>query len=72
MLELHDHAGLTPAERRDLVRSVVGLTTLAQVIRWGLSRSPARMVEDVIIQDEYSHDVLIGWDAGRYLVFDTT
>jgi hypothetical protein len=25
-----------------------------------------------VVQDEYTHDVVVSWDGGRHLVFDTT
>ena len=59
-------------ELDQLAQMVGPLATLADVIRWGLSRSPERMVVDVIVQDEYTHDIVMDWDDGRYLVFDAT
>ena len=62
-----------PREKRDqLALMVKPLGTLAEVIRWGLSLSPERSVVDVVIQDEYTHDVVMDWDDDRHLVFNTT
>lgn len=41
------------------------LHTLEAVLRAGY------VVDDVIPQDEYTHDVLVAWGGG-WLVFDTT
>ncbi len=41
------------------------LRTLEAVLRAGYN------VDDVIAQDEYTHDVLVAWGGG-WLVFDTT
>ena len=46
--------------------------TLEDVVRWGLSRTPPRLVERVVVQDEYTHDVVVRWGDGVYLVYDTT
>lgn len=46
--------------------------TLEDVVRWGLAMSPARMVERVVVQDEYTHDVVMRWSEAVYLVYDTT
>jgi hypothetical protein len=51
---------------------VAGQATLEDVVRWGLSREPARLVERVVVQDEYTHDVVLPWAEGVYLVYDTT
>ena len=46
--------------------------TVEDVVRWGLAMSPPRLVERVVVQDEYTHDVAIRWNEGVYLVYDTT
>ena len=46
--------------------------TLEDVVRWGLARKPAAMIELVVVQDEYTHDVVLRWADGVYLVYDTT
>jgi hypothetical protein len=47
------------------------LTNLDQAFRWALSLNPALTPHDVVIQDEYTHDVIFG--EGRiFLVFDAT
>jgi len=46
--------------------------TLEEVVRWGLAQTPPRLIRDVIVQDEYTHDVVMQWDEGVYLVYDTT
>lgn len=51
---------------------VAGQKTLEDVVRWGLAQKPPRLVERVVVQDEYTHDVVIRWDDGVYLVYDTT
>jgi hypothetical protein len=50
-------AGLAAATRLD---------TLEDVLRWGAD------VLDVIVQDEYTHDVVTRDPTGVILVFDTT
>ena len=51
---------------------IAGQRTLEEVVRWGLGRSPARMIESVVVQDEYTHDVVLRYADGVYLVYDTT
>ena len=48
-----------------------GLTILQDVIRWGFSQTPPSDVADVVIQDEFTHDVVLPW-RDVFLVFDTT
>ena len=51
---------------------VAGQKTLEDVVRWNLAQRPPRLVERVVVQDEYTHDVVIRWADGVYLVYDTT
>lgn len=46
--------------------------TLGDVLAWGRRQSPPRTVTEIITEDEYTHDVVIGFDERHYLVFDTT
>jgi hypothetical protein len=46
----------------DLIRE------LREIGREGSSRS----IVDVVVQDEYSHDVVVRWDDGVYVVYGTT
>ncbi len=48
------------------------LKTLDEVIRWGLGLDEPAMIVEVVVQDEYTHDVVMTWASGRYLVFDAT
>lgn len=49
-----------------------GLRTLEEVFRWGLRQQPRVEPIDVVIQDEYTHDVLFRAGDGAFLVFDAT
>lgn len=46
--------------------------TLHDVVVAGLASPPERGVRAVIVQDEYTHDVVVRWDDDTYLVYDTT
>jgi hypothetical protein len=73
-----DCRGLPPrgyAERMqatELHDAATTLNTLEQAFRWAIAQDPQLRPADVVIQDEYSHDVLFRAHDGSYLVFDTT
>jgi hypothetical protein len=46
--------------------------TLEDVVRWGLALAPPRFVHRVVVQDEFTHDVVMRFADGVYLVYDTT
>ena len=63
---------LLSAERRaTLEREVLSLGSLQEVVRWSFAQVPASPVTAVVVQDEFSHDVVLQWLDG-YLAFDTT
>ncbi len=72
MVPLTDHAALTTDARAALEAEVGSLTLLQDVVRWGFASTPPRDVTEVIVQDEFTHDVVMPWKDGGYLVFDTT
>lgn len=59
--ELRTVGAIDPAPWRALAR----FDTLEDVVRWGGA------IVDVIVQDEYTHDVICAAGAG-FAVFDTT
>jgi hypothetical protein len=64
-------SGLRPvgAVAPEVVAALAGaarLDTLEDILRWG------GHVLDVIVQDEYTHDVIVTRGAAGFLVFDTT
>jgi hypothetical protein len=48
------------------------LDTLEDVVRFGFLQRPAWELLDVIVQDEFTHDVIVRAPAAGFLVFDTT
>ncbi len=41
-------------------------------MQWALAREPKLIPEDVVVQDEYTHDVLFRAGENTYLDFDTS
>jgi hypothetical protein len=69
---LDDRAGLAPETRAALAAEVARHATLGDVVRWALADSPPRLVAEVVVQDEYTHDVVLPGRDGLWLVYDTT
>lgn len=58
---------------QDALLKVVGrFRLLEDLLRWGAAQSPPGRVVDVVVQDEYTHDVIFTLDNQSYLVFDST
>ena len=55
-----------------LASEVAQLFTLAEVLAWARRTTSPRQVEEIVTQDEYTHDVVLALDGSRFLVFDAT
>jgi hypothetical protein len=63
---------LTPQQQALIEREVLPLGSLQEVLRWSFAQTPPAPGADVVVQDEFSHDVVMQWHQGQFLVFDTT
>lgn len=52
--------------------AVSAMRNLGHVLSWGAAASPPRKPEEVITQDEYTHDVIMLFEEGIYTVYDVT
>jgi hypothetical protein len=48
------------------------LDTLEHLLQFAFAQHPAWELVDVIVQDEYTHDVIVRGPEPAFLVFDTT
>lgn len=66
------HGELTEREIEILQRQ----TTLEDVLRWGFSLPESQrcrqVIADFVVHDEFSHDVLVPWRDGLWLVYQAT
>jgi len=69
-------ANLSPAKLAAIESELSGLHNLSDVMRWALADKSRAfipgVVADVVVQDEYTHDVIIPWRDSLVLVFDAT
>jgi len=71
-IPLSNRAGLTRARADELARAVGGHATLHHVLEWGFAQKPVRQVEEIVTQDEYTHDILLPLDAPLYLAYEVS
>jgi hypothetical protein len=71
-----NHADLEPEEVARLESELSGQQNLNDVVKWALSRPKGvfipSVVAQVIVQDEFTHDVIVPYRDGLVLVYDTT
>ena len=70
-MSLEDRVGLASNERSRILVAMAPHRTLGDVVRWALTQEPPLIVADVVVQDEYTHDVVLPFGE-RWLVFDTS
>lgn len=64
--------GVSPQAAEDLASDLDGVGTLHQLLAWASRSERELRVEEIVTQDEYTHDVIVPWGAGYWLVFDCT
>jgi hypothetical protein len=69
---LTDYADLGPQDKAQFEAMLSSLTSLERVLAWGRSQRSPYVIDEILTQDEYTHDVMMAVEGGRYLVFDTT
>lgn len=75
-MNILDRANLSETELAALSSELGQLETLSDVLRWGRAQPEGSVlptvVGEVVIQDEFTHDVVVPWRNGRAIVFDST
>jgi hypothetical protein len=74
-LQLTNHANLSSDRLAQVEGELAGHNLLLDVLRWA-QEQPAgtfqpRIITDIVVQDEYTHDVIVPWRDGLVLVYDT-
>lgn len=71
-----NHADLSAEETARIEAELSGQQNLNDVMRWALSRPAGvftpSVVAAVVVQDEFTHDVIVPYRDGLVLVYDTT
>ena len=71
-----NHANLSPQRLAEIESELRDQQNLKDMMSWALSYPQGtfwpQVVADVVVQDEFIHDVVIPWREGLVLVYDTT
>jgi len=71
-----NHTSFSTDRLADVVKELAAQENLKDVIAWAFSRPRGTflpsVVDEVIVQDEFTHDVIVPWRDGLVLVYDTT
>jgi hypothetical protein len=71
-----NHANLSVEAIAGIAEQLAAQENLKDVMAWALSHPRgvflASVVAEVIVQDEFTHDVIVPWREGLVLVYDKT
>ncbi len=71
-----NHANLAPETIAGIARELADQENLKDVLAWALSHPRGTfipsVVAEVLVQDEFTHDVIVPWRDGLVLVYDTS
>jgi hypothetical protein len=71
-----NHANLSPEQIAQIEGELSGQQNLNDVMKWALSHPEGvfipSIVANVIVQDEFTHDVIVPYRDNLVLVYDTT
>ena len=71
-----NHSHISPEQIARIEDELSGQHNLNDVMRWALSQPKGvfipSVVANVIVQDEFTHDVIVPYRDGLVLVYDTT
>jgi len=71
-----NHANLSPETIASIAGELSAQENLKDVMAWALAYPHGTfipsVVAEVIVQDEFTHDVIVPWREGLVLVYDTT
>ncbi len=69
---IENRAGLPSGQLETLVQAVSRQTSIKHAVDWLATHRPPLTIEDMVTQDEFSHDILAPYPEGLYLVYDVT
>ena len=71
-LPVENRAALDSPGFAAIVEIVSQHRSIKHALDWMLEQTPPLELADMVTQDEYSHDFLIAYPGGRWLVYDST
>jgi hypothetical protein len=71
-IHIINHANLSVDACAALAAAVPTHGTLMEVVTWGRQLHPPVFLQETIALDEYTHEVLLRWREGLWLVYSTS
>ena len=74
-MRIVNRAELLPDRIAEIQAAIPPQENLKEMMNWALTNPSdfiSKVVADVVVQDEFTHDVIVPWRDGLVLVYDTT
>jgi hypothetical protein len=71
-INVENRAGLDDELFSSILREISGQSSIRHVVQWLGRHQPPRKIEDMVTQDEFSHDIIVPYREGLFLVYDST
>ncbi len=69
---IENRAKLREAEFGRIAEAVASHRSMRHAIAWFVGQVPPLAPADMVTQDEFSHDILVAYPGGLWLVYDST
>jgi len=71
-IPVENRAGLSADEFARIAAAVSGHRSVKHAVDWLAACDPPLAPTEMVTQDEYSHDILVAYPGGLWLVYDST
>jgi hypothetical protein len=72
MFPIENRASLAADEFGQITAVVASHRSVKHALDWFVKQKPPLLPADMVTQDEYSHDILVAYPGGLWLVYDST
>lgn len=69
---VENRGGLAPEDFARIAATVAGHRSIKHAVDWLAGHNPPLSPTGMVTQDEFSHDILVAYLGGLWLVYDTT
>lgn len=69
---IENRAGLPPEDFGAIAQALSSQCSIRHAIDWFARHNPPLVPADMVTQDEFSHDILVAYPGGLWLVYDST
>jgi hypothetical protein len=71
-IPVENRAGLEAADLSRIAGALARQRSIKHAVDWLAAHNPPITPTEIVTQDEFSHDILVPYAVGLWLVYDTT